>query len=336
MTRNLVVALGCACSLAAASSGIRVDETGCKVILREAAPVVLLAVDNPTSETSAQIDLEWLDTAGVVRSSKETTATLAPGRNSIRVPMGFIADTPWYRLRYKVRAASGESAGILPLSRISDDLFELRLVAPFTGRPGDMYEAIVKAVQPVYRTPVAGVRIEAKLDLDDPVNAMGVTGADGTASLRFEIPQKTSDVDADLKVHGSLAQFSQETETEVRFDHFPKIGITTDKPMYQPGQVLHIRALCFTPANRAAAGAKVTFRVDDSEETRMFVAHTVTTRFGIASADWKIPDNVRLGDYEIKVEFEGNEDHPQRSTVKISRYDLPNFTVTVKPDRSYY
>jgi hypothetical protein len=108
--------LVCACSIAAASSSVRVDETGCKILLREAAPVVLLAVDNTAAEAaSARIELEWLDKAGVVRSSKETLATIYPGRSSIRVPMDLVADSPWYRLRYRVRPAGGESTGILSL-----------------------------------------------------------------------------------------------------------------------------------------------------------------------------------------------------------------------------
>jgi hypothetical protein len=337
MTRNLVIALGCACSLASAIAGVQVNETGCKVLLRGAVPEVLLAVDNTASEAApARIDLEWLDTAGVVRASKDTVATLTPGANSIRVPMELIADSAWYRLRYSVRVAGEESKGILPLAHISDDLFELRILSPFFGQPGATYEAIVQAVQPVSGTPVAGVRVQAKLDLDNPVDAIGVTGSDGTAHLRFEVPADASDDEADLTVRGSLSQFSQEVEAEVRFENHIKIGITTDKPLYQPGQTLHIRALCFTPTNRAAADAKVMIRVEDPDETRMFVSHGVTTRFGVASADWQIPDNARLGDYSIVVEIEGEKEQRQTSKVKISRYDLPNFTVTVKPDRSYY
>src|ERR1039457_6491205 len=107
MTRNLAIALVCACSLAAASSSVRVDETGCKVLLREAVPIVLLAVDNAATETaSARIALEWLDKAGVVRSSKDTLATIYPGRNSIRVPMDLVADSPWYRDRKSTRLNS--------------------------------------------------------------------------------------------------------------------------------------------------------------------------------------------------------------------------------------
>ncbi|PYS86462.1 MAG: hypothetical protein DMF70_02225, partial [Acidobacteria bacterium] len=60
--------------------------------------------------------------------------------------------------------------------------------------------------------------------------------------------------------------------------------------------------------------------------------------FGVASVDWPVPDNTRLGDYRIEVQLKDDkhEDSYGATTVKISRYDLPNFTVNVKPDRAYY
>src|SRR5206468_11327303 len=39
---------------------------------------------------------------------------------------------------------------------------------------------------------------------------------------------------------------------------------------------------------------------------------------------------------EVQLEDDKHEDSYGATTVKISRYDLPNFTVNVKPDRAYY
>jgi uncharacterized protein YfaS (alpha-2-macroglobulin family) len=57
----------------------------------------------------------------------------------------------------------------------------------------------------------------------------------------------------------------------------------------------------------------------------------------VASVDWAIPENARLGDYWLK-----SHSAPAKTRVKhlfkvrISRYDLPNFSVKVQPDRAYY
>ncbi|HYX43291.1 MAG TPA: hypothetical protein VE821_16410, partial [Pyrinomonadaceae bacterium] len=56
------------------------------------------------------------------------------------------------------------------------------------------------------------------------------------------------------------------------------------------------------------------------------------------SADWPVPDNTRLGDYRLDVKIEDGryEDSETSANVRISRYELPNFVVNVKPDRQFY
>jgi uncharacterized protein YfaS (alpha-2-macroglobulin family) len=51
--------------------------------------------------------------------------------------------------------------------------------------------------------------------------------------------------------------------------------------------------------------------------------------------EWSIPENARLGDYFVEVERQ-NSSHIWAQSIKISRYELPNFTLSVKPDRPYY
>src|SRR5262249_229723 len=73
-------------------------------------------------------------------------------------------------------------------------------------------------------------------------------------------------------------------------------------------------------------------------DATVFRADFKTSRFGVADVDWKIPEGAQLGDYKIDAHI--GPESPRRawgsSWVKISRYDLPNFTVNVKPDRDYY
>ena len=74
------------------------------------------------------------------------------------------------------------------------------------------------------------------------------------------------------------------------------------------------------------------------ERTTVLRADFKTSRFGVANVDWQIPDGARLGEYNIEAHI--GEESPRRawgvSGVRISRYDLPNFVVNVKPDRGYY
>src|SRR5438105_14404058 len=94
----------------------------------------------------------------------------------------------------------------------------------------------------------------------------------------------------------------------------------------------------FDSSRHALGNQKATLKISDPENTTAFRTEINSSRFGVASADWPIPDNTRLGDYRIEVQLEDDEhnDSYGATTVKISRYDLPNFTVNVKPDRAYY
>ncbi len=63
---------------------------------------------------------------------------------------------------------------------------------------------------------------------------------------------------------------------------------------------------------------------------------TVTTsRFGIANIEWQIPETFKLGKYSILVENDDSDDIG-KAEFKVSRYDLPNFTVSAVPDKPFY
>lgn len=138
-----------------------------------------------------------------------------------------------------------------------------------------------------------------------------------------------------LQVVGTRDGIVDEAEGEVLVDSMVRTIITTDKALYQPGQTMHIRALALSPAKRALANHDFVIRVIDPDRVTVFTATTRSSRFGVVNADWPIPDNVRLGDYRISVDRDGDSDGPD-FPVRISRYDLPNFTVNVEPDRGYY
>jgi uncharacterized protein YfaS (alpha-2-macroglobulin family) len=83
-----------------------------------------------------------------------------------------------------------------------------------------------------------------------------VTGADGLATLDYRLLEK-GDGDISFTVRGVFGDFRQTVETNLGVNRQPRITISTDKPIYRPGQTLHVRALIFTPAGHALAGAPV-------------------------------------------------------------------------------
>jgi hypothetical protein len=59
---------------------------------------------------------------------------------------------------------------------------------------------------------------------------------------------------------------SDKLEQDVRIKADSKILLVTDKPLYQPGQLIHIRALALQAFDlHPAAGKELIFEVEDSK-----------------------------------------------------------------------
>ncbi|MDX6556959.1 MAG: hypothetical protein QOF72_8 [Blastocatellia bacterium] len=344
--------------LSSASLTLRINESATRVLFDDQDTRVLLAVENSLGRlVAAHVQLELIDVDGAVRAKAEANDQIKPGANTLNIPIALwlsgksATDTRevlWYRLRYRVAPATAGQfdplSGVISLSEITPDIFSLHVAAPEKAQEGAAYRLRVRAAQPITSRAVAGVNVEAEIkfdgnDKDDIVLKQSArTDANGFVTLDFQIPRGVEDNDGEIKVIARRGILSESAETEVGIDRNARVMVSTDKPLYQPGQPLHTRVLMFDSARHALADQKATLKVSDPEGSTVFRAEINTSRFGVASVDWAIPENTRLGNYLIEVELEGNkyEDARGAASVKISRYDLPNFSVSVKPDRSYY
>jgi hypothetical protein len=349
-----------AAHLSSASSVLRLDESRIRVSLDKAETRVKLEADNGTGLAfPARLSLELLDPHDGVRASTVLDVRVRRGANTFDIPLKLpyaalsYADNkefPWYRLRYKIMPAAPAEAvqaveGIVSISEITPDLFELRVVSSRQARAGTSYRARVRTANPVTQRPVKGVTVKAAFSLstgegEGELKSEAVSDGDGFASLEFKLPRATEDDEAKLIVTARRGEQSEQAETEVSIEQAPRVLLTTDKPLYQPGQTVHMRALVFDQSEQALADEEVTFKVEDEEDSAAFDEKLKTSRFGIASADWRIPESTRLGTYTLKLVMEDSRfddiDYGARIEFKVSRYDLPNFTVETKADRPFY
>jgi hypothetical protein len=328
-----------------------VDEATTRVQLATGHSAVSLAVINPGKQAvTAQVRVEALDPQNKVRATAETQAKLRPGASSISLPISLAVPTEkeqaevlWYRLRYRVVAPGlAPAEGIVALAEITPDIFDLRVATPGFITPGTSFPVRVRTQHPVTQRPVQGVSIAAKVEFDDgrePLRAQGVTGADGYARLEFRVPAELPGDNANLTVSGKLGEFHREAEDSLQLGKVGAFYVTTDKPLYQPGQTLHLRTLVLDATRHAVANEPLKLQIKDSDHTLVYQAMISTSRFGIAQADWPIPENLKLGRYSVMLQSDSGRflQGPQGATwISIRRYELPNFTVSAKPDRAYY
>jgi len=195
-----------------------------------------------------------------------------------------------------------------------------------TGKPvsGAYIKALMKASK-------AGGGVAA--DAKSLALFSGRTNKDGTLAASFRTPD-VEDGSYELTV---IAQGIGERDTltrNVRIVRDQQILLTTDKPLYQPGQVIHIRALALKSPNLdPVANTPLTIEVEDGKGNKVFKKTRPTSEYGIASADFQLATEVNMGRYTVRA-LVGKTKAEKKVTVE--RYVLPKFKIKFTPDKSFY
>ena len=166
----------------------------------------------------------------------------------------------------------------------------------------------------------------------------------GTVAAQFRLPAALRGT-YDIRFIADTPIGSAEYTQPIQIKDPALIMLTTEKPIYQPGQTIHIRALALDRAShRADADRNLTFEVEDSRGNKVFKKSTATDRFGVASAEFSLADEVNLGTYHLRA-LMGDSSAPVNSAevaLNVERYVLPKFKVAVefaekdnKPRRDY-
>jgi hypothetical protein len=336
--------------LLASSAPLRINESEMGAVISEKEVALSASVSNE-SETavSGTLYVDLLDPKDAVVASSKTTEDLKPGRNLIKlslprpaVPTASANDPAlWYRVKY--RLLMGEelaTSGVVALGAIAPDMFELRVGHADKALPGQPYQVRVHAANPVTRKPVNGVEVRGELEFDANQNQAVIThttNASGDAVLLFQIPAAVTD-GGSVNIEARKRDQTRKQDFDFDLDPRARIIINTDKLLYQPGQSLHARALVLSADKHAVTNQDTEFKLVDPESNTLFSSAAKTNDFGIANIDWELPDSAELGSYALQVSLSGDRygSAQAMTNVRVSRYDLPNFTVAAQPDRSYY
>jgi hypothetical protein len=305
-------------------------------------------------EGSGMLTAEILDPEEHVLGRVERTVTIAKGDGSwqqIIAPAKPIAfeDLVWQRLRYRFQ-------------------YEDKNVAPIAG---------VESISRILRRPVArilgqseyiaGSDATMRILVSDAVNNdAGLTGAvraellvpdqkprllfsghlnhRGTLAAEFHLPAGLTGKH-EIRFIADTPIGSTEYTQPILLKDAASILLTTEKPIYQPGQTIHVRALALDRAShRADAGRNLTFEIEDSRGNKVFKKSTTTDKFGVAAAEFSLADEVNLGTYHLRA-LMGDSSAPSNTAelaLNVERYVLPKFKVAVdftekdnKPRRDY-
>src|ERR1035441_4887814 len=242
----------------------------------------------------------------------------------------------WHRVRYRFAYSDGKSAGIEGTESISQIL--RRPVLHILGQQSYLTggDAAVRVIVTDSHDAVIAGRSSVQIELLVPEQKprllfTGRLNRRGTTEAQFRFPAGVVG-NYQLRYAVDTPIGSTEFMQTIRLEDKVSILLTTEKPIYQPGQTLHVRALALDRSNHeAAANRKLTFEVEDSRGNKVFKKATQTDKFGIASAEFGLADEVNLGTYHLRA-LMGESEAPTNTAeiaLNVERYVLPKFKVAV-------
>jgi hypothetical protein len=122
---------------------------------------------------------------------------------------------------------------------------------------------------------------------------------------------------------------STEATQPVTLEEKAQILLTAEKPIYQPGQTIHARALALDRStHEATANRKLIFEVEDSRGNKVFKKATQTDEFCVALADFALAGEVNLVTYHLRAAMEPKT--TAELAINVDRYVLPKFRVALE------
>jgi hypothetical protein len=267
---------------------------------------------------------------------------LAQDRQQLRAdsPPALRLDAPSLAAeKVRLRLRHGDDVLLVPLRRVL--LLKGHETAVSTGQelfPGSKaaFRCEVHGVRSIGQTvPLGGAAIRVHLSNREgktwPMYE-AKTGTDGAAVGVLTIP----DVPAgryEMEVTTASPLGDERLTRTVTLHSAARVWLVTDKPLYQPGQRMHLRALALDSFNlRPAAGQNVTLEVEDSRGNKVFKRSVETSAYGIAAADFDLADEVNVGDYHVRAIL---AEHTADRVVPVKPYVLPKFKAELTTDRKF-
>ncbi|HPA47590.1 MAG TPA: MG2 domain-containing protein, partial [bacterium] len=160
-----------------------------------------------------------------------------------------------------------------------------------------------------------------------------VTDTHGSADVTFPVPEDLQG-QYELTLQVKTDKGTETIRKNVTVVAKDRIYLTSDKPVYQPGQLMHVRALVLRAADWKPVFEKsMTLEIADGKGNKVFKKQVNTSNYGIVSAEFQLADEVNEGAYTISAIL---EDRKEQKVVTVKQYVLPKFKIDVESTRDYY
>lgn len=284
--------------------------------------VALVEVDGKTKLEQRSVSYDALP-----GSTQHLTATFA-------VPAGVTEQADW--VKTNVRIDDGTTQGLrvtASLLRVVSP-YDIKLEGPQNAVLGKTAKYRVHAESAYSKKPIVGLSVKLLLKKGDTVAETSTLTTNALGDAVFAVNAPAS---GDFSVLCEVA--TQGTKTELSggvavAEPGKKVLLTTDKPLYQPGQVIHLRTLALAPPqNTPLAGEQVSFEIEDGKGNKIFKRDVQTDSYGIAFTDFALGQILNMGTFKVRSVVGQTA---TEKTVEVTRYALPKFKTGVSLDKPWY
>lgn len=316
-----------------------VDDLVHELLTPEQAAIVQAWCDNSdegqAALAAAQERMSVLSSVGAIKPSPALVS------DTIRRIEGKVERRKGIWKLYRRGLLMGTAASILLIagiqwyySKLAPTPYDLRVIGQnelIAGSNGSM-QVFVRDVQS--RGIVDGIPLELHLrDRSSNREVHLASYQSGSNIPQFDIP----DWDAgeyELVVKANVDGSAESIVKTITLRRPWSLLLTSDKPMYQPGQMIHLRCQGLRrPLLKPVEDEAVTFLISDPKGNVIFKEETTTSRFGIASADCQLANEILMGDYVAECRVGSTSSY---RTLKVDRYVLPKIQARLEFDRSFY
>lgn len=213
--------------------------------------------------------------------------------------------------------------------------YDLRLLGQSRLAPGSMASLRVNLLRSAGGAPVAAAPVEIELRGQDKVVQLAsfTTNDQGSGDLHFRLPDWT-DGEYQLRVVAHIDGKDEELTQTVHLRRSWKVMLSSDKPVYQPGQTILVRSLALRRADlQPVAGEPVTFTVADPKGNIIFKQQGQSSKYGLAGMGCPLATEIIEGVYAVVCKVGDTE---SKLTVEVKKYVLPKFKIDVALDQPYY
>ncbi|MEO0185866.1 MAG: MG2 domain-containing protein, partial [candidate division WOR-3 bacterium] len=182
--------------------------------------------------------------------------------------------------------------------------------------------------------PIVGAKTKVIMNAEkiEKIVYEGITDNAGVCQVKFDMPANTKNAELKFTVTSQLGK--DEYTTNIKITSGNLTYLVTDKPIYQPGQTIHLRTLSLQkPQLSAVKNNEITFEIEDAKGNKVFKKVLKTDEFGVAYTPFLLADEVNFGNWTIRAILDNEK---TEKTVKVEKYVLPKFKISLKTDKEFY